>query len=214
MRMNKALFGGALMAAGMTAQAQNFIYSANDTTNTNRSFAYSAAFGGGFDISYASGALNTYTSAVTSNYGATFAWTTQSATHMGAYGRWNGGGSSGFGYGGNLILQFFQVSQNAQLLIEWDFSGTDNYASAIVLTDPTSDVVFELDGLGGDPSSGTALVNVSAGTDYGILFGLNNGSLPFFYNTDTQFITVTLVPAPGAAALLGMGGLLAARRRR
>lgn len=215
MSMNKALFGGALMAAGMTAQAQNFIYSAYDTTNTYASFAYSSAYYGALDISYASGALNTYASAYSYYTGTTTAWTTQSATSMGAYGQWGGDGLLGYGYGGNLMQQFFQVSHDGYLCFEWDFSGTDNYASAIVLTDPALGVVFELDGLGGDPSSGTAMVAVSAGTDYALIFGLQNGFFPFYFDTDVQYITVEFkIPAPGAAALLGMGGLLAVRRRR
>lgn len=213
MNLNKALFGGALMAAGMTANAQTFIYNATDTTGTYQSFAYSDAYGGTVDISYASGALNT-SSTGTSILGTTTVSTSQTANSMRVDGQWDGTGPYGYGYGGSFIQQFFQVSANADLVIEWDFSGTDNYAFALVLEDPSFGLVFELDGLGGDPSSGSTTISLTAGTDYAVNFGLVDGFLPFFFSTENQFISMTLVPAPGAIAVLGLGGLVATRRRR
>lgn len=53
-------------------------------------------------------------------------------------------------------------------------------------------------------------VTILAATDAGVASWAGAGDTPF----DRPSLTVELVPAPGAAALLGLGGLFAARRRR
>lgn len=213
------LFGGALMAAGMSAQAQSFIYADTDTTATYSSLAYSSAYGGALDIAYRPASLDTFSYGYSYYTGGTTMTTSQTATSMAATGTWDGSGYSGYGYGKSVMQQYFQVSANAQLLIEWDVSGTDGYAGTVVFEDISGTPLFSWSGLS-DPLSGSALVNVSAGVDYGLLFGLydlSSGFGPFiFSSTETQYISVTLVPvpAPGAASLLGLGGLVATRRRR
>ena len=63
------------------------------------------------------------------------------------------------------------------------------------------------DGAGGIGTSDILGLSLTAGTEY---FIVTSG----FQAGDAGAFTNTLVPAPGAAALLGMGGLFAARRRR
>jgi len=213
MNLNKALFGGALMAAGMTANAQTFIYNATDTTGEFSSFAYSLAAGGYLDESNASGALNTSSTGYSYEIGTTTVSTSQTANSMRVDGQWDGGGYLPFlgGYGESVMQQFFQVSANADLIIEWDYSGTNGFpARAFVLQDPTLDVLFEVGGLAGGPTSGSVTISLTAGTDYAVVMWMGNT----FFETENQFISMTLVPAPGAIAVLGLGGLVATRRRR
>ena len=214
---NICLFGGALMAAGMSAQAQSFIYADTDTTATYSSFAYSAAYGGALDVAYRPASLDTFSYGYSYYTGGTTMTTSQTATSMGTTGSWDGYGYLGYGYGTSVMQQYFQVSADAQLLIEWDVSGTDGYAGTVVFEDISGTPLFVWSGLT-DPLSGSALVDVYAGVDYGLLFGLYDVASGFgpyiFSSTETQYINVTLVPAPGAAMLLGLGGLATTRRRR
>ena len=145
--------------------------------------------------------------------------TTQTATSMGHTANWDGYGLLGYGFGYTFMQQFFQVSADATLLFEWDVSGTDGYAGAIVIEDATGGTLFAWSPLAGDAAAGSASVAVSAGVDYALIFGFqdifSSGFGPFIFDsTETQFINVTLVPTPASAALLGLGGLVATRRRR
>lgn len=208
------LFGGALVAAGLTANAQNFVYSAYDSTGTTQSYAVSYAPYETYDYAFGPDSKNTYVSSFDSSYGRNTFATTQDATSMSATGQWAGDGSNGYGFGLSYILQYFQVSQDAQLFIEWDFTNTDNFVSGELFLDPSGTNIWTLDGLGGDPATGSATIGVQAGVNYGIAFGLADGFGPFLFDTNQKFVTVTLVPAPGAASILGLCGLAIARRRR
>lgn len=213
-----ALFGGALMAAGMSANAQSFIYLDSGLGGAYPSFAQSVAYGGFGDVAYAPDPLNTMDSAYNAYTGTTTMSTTQTANNMTASGSWDGSGVLGYGYGIAQFQQFFMVGSNdLELLIEWDVSGTDAYASSIVLETAGGTTVFAFDPLfGGDPLVGSATVPLQAGVEYAYLGGLvAGGAGPFiFSSTDTQFVSATLIPAPGAAGLLGIAGLAATRRRR
>jgi len=50
--------------------------------------------------------------------------------------------------------------------------------------------------------------------DFGTGLGSTPGSVAGFGNAQLGTATITVVPTPGAAAILGLGGLMAARRRR
>jgi hypothetical protein len=208
------LFGGALAAAGI-ANAQQFIYADMDVAGAYSSFAYSQAYAYGFDIAYAPDALNTYAQDYTYLTGTTTVWTTQDNTSMSANGNWDGGGVLGYGYGGNLMQQFFQVSADADLVMEWDVSGTDGYAQWVLFNDDSGAIIDSWDGL--DPfggAAGTSTIALQAGVNYGLVMGLQAGAFPFYFTTDTAFVSANLVPAPGAMGLLGVAGLAATRRRR
>ena len=223
--LNKSLFGGALLAAGMVAtnaQAGEFIFQATDAAGAP-SFAYSQAYATGLDIAYGvDGLLNTFATAYSGATGTTTSSTTQTSTLMRTDISWGGDGANGFGYGRTFMQQFFQVSNDSTLLIEWDYRGTDGYASSFVLETAGGSVLFENQGQNGDPFSGSAMISLSAGVDYAAIFGFRDqasGFGPFITSTDNQFISMTLVkdgviPTPGALGLFGLAGFAAARRRR
>jgi hypothetical protein len=208
------LFGGALLSAGLTANAQTFVYNDLDSTMTYSSFAYSTAYGGAIDIAYAPDALNTYSSGYSYFTGVTTVETHQAPTSFGIEASWDGGGAYGFGYGGGLIQQFFTVSQDAILRLTWDLTGTDGYAFSVVAEDPGSTLFF-FDPLFGDPLAGSVDIPVEAGVNYAGVLSMVNSFFPFILEPDTpQFITAELIPAPGAAGVLALGGIAATRRRR
>lgn len=63
-------------------------------------------------------------------------------------------------------------------------------------------------------SNNLALTGVSGTSDIAVGLVWNNLNLAAVGNSTTVSTQVLLVPAPGAAALLGLGGLIATRRRR
>ncbi len=224
--LNKSLFGGALLAAGMVAtnaQAGEFIFQATNPADGAPSFAYSQAYATGLDIAYGvNGLLNTFATAYSGATGTTTASTTQTSTLMRTDISWGGDGAVGYGYGRTFMQQFFQVSNDSTLLIEWDFSGTDGYSSSFVLETAGGTVIFANEGLGGGTFAGSASISLSAGVDYAAIFGFRDqgsGFGPFIFSTNNQFISMTLVkdgviPTPGALGLFGLAGFAAARRRR
>ena len=213
------LFGGALLTAGMTANAQQFIINANDSTGAYPSFAQSQANGDPApygDYVYAPAPLNTSSTAYTAAYGTNTFSTSETSNTLRAEAIWDGAGSAGFGYGFNNIQAFFQVSQDADLVLSWDVSGTDGFVSAIVIEDASGTTLLDVDPLAGDALSGSETVSLTAGTDYAFIGGMTNGGFGPFIEVanETQFIQAQLVPAPGAMGLLGVAGLAATRRRR
>jgi hypothetical protein len=212
--MKACLFGGTLLAAGI-ANAQEFIIAGTDTTGAYPTFAVSQGYGGSSQVAYGPGSLNTSSVGTTGLTGTTSMSTIQTSTLLRAEGSWDGAGSLGYGYGLARFQVFFQVSQNADLVISWDVTATDAYASSIVLEDVSGATLFVFDGLSGDPLSGTATISLQAGVDYVYLGGLvRSGFGPFIFGQGTKFVQAELIPAPGAFALLGLAGLAGSRRRR
>jgi hypothetical protein len=65
-------------------------------------------------------------------------------------------------------------------------------------------------GYGGTASSGLIQMPLSPGDTIDAMVGFGGNG---YFNDSTQLV-FHVVPTPGAAALLGLGGLLATRRRR
>ncbi|RMH24513.1 MAG: hypothetical protein D6693_09860 [Planctomycetota bacterium] len=217
----RALFGGALLAAGLTGQAHGqFLYQNQDATGTFQSYAYSYAFGGLRDTAYRPSALNTYSySPGAAGYSASTFTTFQDGRTMGTTATLSPNATS-VGYGTSRVQQFFRVAQNQQLTIEWDIRGTDQFVSGFVLETLSGVQLFTLNpaGAGSDPPQGVVTVNLFAGVDYTAFFGFRDqasGFGPFLTAPGfTNFIQMSVTPTPGAAGLLGMAGLVAFRRRR
>jgi len=204
--------------------AQQFVFSDYDVTGAYPAFAQSRATGDPApygDTAYQGidGNLDTYSTAYDAYNGTGTFSTSQSSNLLRAEGQWAGDGSDGFGYGISRIQAFFQVSQDADLIVSWDFSNTDNYATAIVLEDASGTAILDVQGLAGAPAIGSQTVALTAGVDYAFIGGLFGNSGfgafgPFIFDTGLKFVEAELVPAPGAMGLLGIAGLAATRRRR
>jgi len=201
-----ALFGGALTAAGM-ANAQNFIY-LDESSGGSSSFARSSAYPGALDQANRPDTLNTYSSAYGFT-GTTTMSTTQTDTSMTARGEWAGDGYTGYGYGFSQIVQYFEVDEATDLLLEWDISQMPINASVAQFFVVGDTSFFNLNP-NNDPLDSSVTFSVEPGVEYGFI-GRVDG---FISSTDTRFVRLSIVPTPGVASVLGIAGLAATRRRR
>ena len=216
--MNKCLFGGALFAAGLaahTASAQTFPFGVNFGGAYPTSVASGYAYSGG---GYAYGSFVSFNPAAATgsyalNYGTVSTFASVGASQM--YAEANSGGAADFAQA--QAYAYLVVGASIDVLIEWDFSGEDAFlgpffsdisvvnwsagGTSVFAVDPSFDPLA--------PASGSIVLTLAAGTNYSILLETNA--------TDaggSAWARATVIPAPGALALVGMGGLVAARRRR
>ena len=163
---------------------------------------------------YAIGINNGKDAASTGNgWGRNIDWGGQAITHWSATWADDGGTGAGgevYNYDGanfNLIDATYAAGTDIQGDDSQHASGAQMWrislaALNLVVGDTITFDVITTGGTGGDP-----------GVDH---LSRADQATPFW---DTQsvagdFLSYTLVPAPGAAALMGLGGLVAARRRR
>jgi len=99
------------------------------------------------------------------------------------------------------------VTEDALLLLEWDFSNAGSDRSVIEIRS-TSGVVFTALTL-----AGSAEVALTAGRAYWVNVDVFTGDIRGSAAGDA-FATGVLVPAPAAACVLGLAGLASTRRRR
>ncbi|GAB4544081.1 MAG: hypothetical protein Tsb0013_00880 [Phycisphaerales bacterium] len=220
----KALFGGALMAAGMTANAQTFTYNAYSFDGAFPSFAVSDAysFGPNADVAYTGvdGLLNTSASNYNALTGTSNASTTQDAYSMRAQVGWAGDGSLGYGFAYARFQQFFTVSEDATVTITWDATGTDNYFSALIFADNSNGNLVASADARVDGTTGSITFFADDDINYVFIGGaIAGGSGPFITaptSRDEPFLELSIseVPTPGAMALLSVAGLAGIRRRR
>lgn len=208
-KTTKTLFGGALLSAGMVANAsaQSFTQPGNippyaDDFTTGYVYDYytignvgGQTLNGGFGSSYSvSTSAGSATGSITS---------TELSASADGFGNTDGaGGAFADAYG------YLSVTQDAQLDLAWDFTGEGAFGplGSIQIVDWSAGgvLVFETSAF----TAGTDSVDLFAGTNYGILVRATAGQ------ETSAFATATLIPAPASAALLGLGGLAAIRRRR
>lgn len=118
-----------------------------------------------------------------------------------------------FDYGGNIFLQNPVTGTFADTLVPW--APGNVWRSLVISVGPTS-VDFTY---GGNPLGSTPLPTAGAFFDL-VQFGHDNyqgflGSVSFSGEPSAgYFDNLNVIPAPGSFALLGLGGLLAGRRRR
>ncbi|MGP1273154.1 MAG: PEP-CTERM sorting domain-containing protein [Phycisphaerales bacterium] len=211
---SKALFGGALMTAGVV-NAQSFNFLDSGVGGAYPSFAYlNDTRSGESSIAYAPASLSI---GLTTVNGGTLS-TTQSSNELRIDGVWDGTDTGGFGnlYAGGRLQQFFTITADAVLRITWDTSSTDGFTQSFVINNADGSVLFSYDGLGGDPVTGSVDVPLVAGPEYGAVLAFDNLGFNAFFEVPNvpAFISMELIPAPSSLALVGLGGLAAARRRR
>ncbi|MEO1534101.1 MAG: hypothetical protein AAFS11_00880, partial [Planctomycetota bacterium] len=204
----KMLFGGALLSAGMAADAsaQSFTLPGNPKGNdTFWSTSYYYA-----DNSFASGYSN-----ANGGFGDGFdgvgAEVSIEATQL--FATADGAGlqdPNDVAYTLAQSYAFVSVTGDGLLDLAWDFTaeGTRGFIvpGRVLIVDLSgpSVIIFETDQF----SAGTGLVPVFAGNTYAIwvVASASRG--------ETAFATVTLIPAPASVALIGFAGLVATRRHR
>ena len=195
----KSLFGGALLAAGVVngaanAQSFNLTYA-----NINvGAYAYGVS-GPSYDPFVGAGGWSVSASepgAIATSVG------NAGLIDMTAYSDANGGA-----FAAAFIVQF-DVTANASATASWDFSGDFFGASAPFIIDDLTNAVNLLTVAPGT-AAGSAGVSLVAGNSYQLT------AFPFATGQGTGTSLANLViPAPSSAALLGLGGLIATRRRR
>ncbi|MFT5425067.1 MAG: MYXO-CTERM domain-containing protein, partial [Phycisphaerales bacterium] len=190
--------------------------------------SYSTAYVPGGVGAYSGPGGYSYSSGYDAYFGTTAAIAIQGSNYAYAAALWQGDGTQGYSYALTLVSSFFQVSQDANLAVEFDFTATNGWGSFYLWEDDglgfNGDVFTSFGTLiaawAGSPPVGTGTIALEAGKDYAMLFGhfdLVNGTfLSALTDSSVSYIYAELqaVPAPGAAALLGLGGLVATRRRR
>ncbi|MEO1715936.1 MAG: hypothetical protein AAFR76_02380 [Planctomycetota bacterium] len=222
----KMLFGGALLSAGMAANAsaQQFQLSgtqgAYDDTDTFLSVeGYDYYSVGYFDLQSVNGGIgDSLTYALPSNYGPEingYGTASISSARIAATSY-----ADVIDYDGFISTRAsaaVTVDRNATLELAWDFTRAGfevgNRQSFIVFDEMNGVLLFDapLNSLGAES------IEVFAGVDYVIGMRVSTGVAgvrPPFGPFSISFASATLIPSPASAALLGLGGLAAARRRR
>lgn len=145
-------------------------------------------------------------------WGRNIDWNGQTITHWSA--TWADDGGSGAGGevynfdGANWVLQGATYNGDANI------SGDDSQHAAGVQTWALSLATLNL--VIGDTFT-FDIITTGGGNDPGVdHLSRADQATPFWDTTSVagDFLSYTVIPAPGAIALVGMGGLLAARRRR
>ncbi len=199
----RSLFGGALLAAGVVtaAHGQNFAF--------QNSYSYVAAFDAydysPFSYQYYAGAGFHSVSASVDNAGSDIV---ASATQIS-----NSSRSSAKNYlgGGINFYSYFTVDNNGLANISWDFSADEGAGgqwidSFLAINDLTTGGTVFITDL--NNPIGSTQVNLDVQHQYYL-----QGVTVAWNGAGTSNFNVT-IPAPGAAGLLGIAGLVAGRRRR
>ncbi|MEO1534332.1 MAG: hypothetical protein AAFS11_02050 [Planctomycetota bacterium] len=208
-KSTKTLFGGALLSAGMVANA-----SAQSFTQPGNIPPYADDFTTGFVYDYYT-IGNVGGQTVNGGFGSSYSISTAYGSAMGSItANQLSASSDGFGntdaYGGAYgnAYGYLSVTEDATLDLAWDFTGEGGFGplGTIQIVDWSSGgvLVFETDAF----TAGTDSVDLFAGTNYGILVVATSAP------GTSAFATATLIPAPASAALMGLAGLAATRRRR
>ncbi|MEO0632023.1 MAG: hypothetical protein AAFY46_15060 [Planctomycetota bacterium] len=208
-KTSKTLFGGALLSAGMVANAsaQSFTLPGNippyaDTVVQAYVYDYyTIGTVGGYNVNGGFGDSYSVSVAEGSGMGAIDANSLSASADA-------GGVTDYFGFALGGAYGYLGVTEDASLELAWDFSaeGAGGPLGNITVVDWSAGgvLVFETDAF----TAGTASVPLLAGVNYGITVLANAGP------GATAFATATLVPAPASAAIMGLAGLAAVRRRR
>ncbi len=208
MSYKTALFGGALLAAGMSANAEEFTFV--DASGAYVSNAQSCAYGASpyCMAATAPAALDTSRAPGSTAYlGGVTTSATQAADSVRVDAMWDGAGGFGYGFGGSRLQQVFTVDSAAGLEIAWEALGTiptgalttGAFFSAFLM-DLTAGgpPLFTLDGDETDPTtwSGLETFSLIPGNTYVVNISMTGGSgnVTNLYRTDPVFMSATVVP--------------------
>jgi MYXO-CTERM domain-containing protein len=195
----KQLFGGALLAAGLTAASSgDFIITGNVPTGN-----YVGAYFGGFMPFSINADFWNYSAAS----GTAYALSQADAMSISNYGF---GGDTGLAYALHFTPISFEVTADTNVTVSWDFTGDVDgiggaYIDSFISVDgPSGNLAF------GDLNNpvGSVDVALSAGDTYTFI----GQALATGPGGTSQWSIV--IPTPGAFALLGLAGLCGRRRRR
>lgn len=201
----RSLFGGALLAAGMvapTVHAQNLSFQYSDAATAaydypNKAQYHYQVFSGSGPFSI-SASVDGASSAIEHNSAGMF--NKANSAHKGFIG------------GGYTIFSYFQSDTTGNLNLNWDFSadvqpGGNFFDSRLDIYDVTGGFanIFHADL---NNPIGNQQLAVTAGNQYALV-----GLTIALGGAGSSHYEVT-IPAPGSAGLLGIAGLVAARRRR
>lgn len=195
----RSLFGGALLCAGLMAgevQAQYFSF--QYTSALTRATEYATNYSD-FDSFVGGGFFEINSAAYFNNdgdigYGYARMLGNQTAIQALA------DASNGFAYA-LVSPSYFQVDQNVLADITWDFTG--GFGNLDVYDVTNGSLMFDDAG----QNSGLQTISLVAGHQYAM------GGVAFALDGHSEW-TLSIVPTPGGAGLLGLVGLAAARRRR
>lgn len=230
------LFGGALLASGMPAHAQEMIFHDSSLDGYQPSFtrhvleAYASDGYGGYSTQFSDVLIDEFApddlnleTTRTSRYGVNTTRTIRTSELIRTEAEWEGGGIYDQGRGSAGIYQHFSVTEDTNLVVTWDLTGlTIDYASMILFEEVSNDVLMEFPEFD-DNVSNTLVIPLTAGTRYVFAGGLfvragsydtlEGGIGQFDALGVPQFIQARIVPAP-PAGLLGLGASCWILRRR
>jgi len=209
----RALFGGALRCAGITAA----VVATSSTTHAD--FVPLGGYNFGEH-----GILDPNSTAISTDFqlasGVEFFPTSSYAGPGGTVSAYAGADVIGaqitpddtsvWGYADARAQQRFTVSSSKEVLVEWDFLGSASSSGVLILADSDLgvDLAYETSG------AGSFSLTLTPGTTYQAIMVVRTGDLGVPDSVGPVFARITNIPSPGALALLGVAGLAFGRRRR
>ncbi|MFG0326900.1 MAG: PEP-CTERM sorting domain-containing protein [Phycisphaerales bacterium JB037] len=200
------LFGGTLVAAGLSGAASAQAEFGISYVEAARAQTYTYAFGGDEEQGFGLSGPFSFSAAYRDGSASAFASATEVRVEA-------TDGDEIAGALASIEEMRFSVTEATVALLTWDAS-TPHAGGYMELRDLSTGIFLVGVNLGPTQSAGGSLnIPLNPGVMYRINFSIQAGQVLTGDSASSGFISL-VVPAPSSAALLGLGGLLAARRRR